>query len=127
MLCYNTFAQWYIAQESKLNPKYKYEVDKDLLYPLYKNQTDGYKLYSPATCCLIPKDLNLLIANTNRANKQREICITNLLNKADIYFKENAISKKVYHAIQGLYNNGNKHYIDFSRRTDYASNAYRVD
>lgn len=126
-LCYNTFAQWYTSQESKLNPHYVYEIDKDLLYPLYRNQTDGYKLYSPATCCLLPKDLNVLISNTNKANRQREACVAHLLEMTEFYYKENAMSKKAYNAIQGLYNNGNRHYIDFTRRTDYAANAYRID
>lgn len=50
-LCYQNFAEWYINHESY---GLGYEVDKDLLV---KNNT----VYSPETCTLIPKEINLAL------------------------------------------------------------------
>jgi len=46
---FQNFAQWY--RHYKYNCKYPLELDKDLLY-------EGNKIYSPKTCCLIPKEIN---------------------------------------------------------------------
>ena len=123
-LCYNTFADWYIKALSKLNPSYYYEINKDLLYPLYKNQTGGYKLYSPTTVSLLPKDLNLALFNITRANDQYEQVKATIIELAKKYYDQNAITLKTFNAIMGLYGDGNKVYIDF-RGKDYVSAAYR--
>lgn len=49
---YQNFAEWYAHY--KYECAYPLEIDKDLLY-------EGNKLYSPATCCLIPKEINTTI------------------------------------------------------------------
>lgn len=49
---FQVFAKWYCEQ-----PQYNcgYELDKDILYP-------GNTVYSPNTCCLVPKHINNLIS-----------------------------------------------------------------
>lgn len=120
-LNYNIFAQWYTSNISKLNPNYSYEIDKDLLYPLYKNQSGGWKLYSPTTVVLIPHDLNLLLFNTKIENRYNQV-----LKTAEIYYKDNAISQKTYNAILSIYGDRHKTYIDF-RRNNYNTNSYRIN
>lgn len=46
---FQNFASWYYHY--KYPCKYPLELDKDLLY-------EGNKIYSPSTCCLIPKEIN---------------------------------------------------------------------
>lgn len=56
-LNFQNFAEWFEA-----NYKPNFEIDKDLLYKYNK-------LYSPQTCCMIPKELNLfIIKRTNERN-----------------------------------------------------------
>jgi len=50
-LCYQNFAKWYTEHESY---GMGYELDKDLL-------VKGNKVYSEDTCCMIPREINLLI------------------------------------------------------------------
>lgn len=51
-LNYQNFAQWYYSH--KLKDGIKWELDKDLLQ-------SNNKIYSPETCVLIPKDINVLL------------------------------------------------------------------
>ena len=53
---YQNFALWYDNYISSLNPDfYKlYELDKDILQ--WNNE---YKIYSPNTCCIVPKEINI--------------------------------------------------------------------
>lgn len=46
---FQNFAEWYSHYKYKC--KYPLEIDKDLLY-------EGNKIYSPKTCCLLPKEIN---------------------------------------------------------------------
>lgn len=46
---FQNFAEWY--SHYKYECKYPLEIDKDLLY-------EGNKIYSPKTCCLLPKEIN---------------------------------------------------------------------
>lgn len=46
---FQNFAEWY--SHYKYDCKYPLEIDKDLLY-------EGNKIYSPRTCCVIPKEIN---------------------------------------------------------------------
>lgn len=55
---YPVFATDYLNKLSKLNPNVKYELDKDLLYPFYKDKTNGMKCYSNATTVLLPAEIN---------------------------------------------------------------------
>lgn len=53
-LCYQNFAEWYVSHESY---GLGYELDKDLLFK-------GNKVYSAETCCLLPREINLLIRDS---------------------------------------------------------------
>lgn len=53
---FQNFAEWYSHYVYPC--KYPLEIDKDFLY-------EGNKIYSPSTCCLIPKEIN------NTINKHR--------------------------------------------------------
>ncbi len=53
-LNFQTFAQWYYDYIGKLNPNFKYNLDKDIYQWGFKS-----KIYSPETCCIIPESLNL--------------------------------------------------------------------
>lgn len=46
---FQNFAEWYNRNKYECN--YPLELDKDFLY-------EGNKVYSPSTCCLIPKEIN---------------------------------------------------------------------
>lgn len=52
---YQNFAEWF---ESKYNPEYMedWSLDKDILFK-------GNTIYSPETCCLVPRVLNNIILN----------------------------------------------------------------
>jgi len=49
---FQNFAEWY--NRNKYDCQYPLELDKDFLY-------EGNKVYSPSTCCLLPKEINNLI------------------------------------------------------------------
>lgn len=57
---FQNFAQWYNRKIYKSN--YKLELDKDLLYK-------DNKIYSPSTCCFLPKEINVNL-NYTRNNKE---------------------------------------------------------
>lgn len=57
---FQNFAQWY--DRKIYNSKYELELDKDLLF---KNN----KIYSPSTCCFIPKEIN---CNLNYTRDDKE-------------------------------------------------------
>ena len=59
-LDYGVFKNWY---ENQRGCGLKYELDKDLL--------GNGKLYSPETCCLLPRELNSMIVS--RVSKNREL------------------------------------------------------
>ena len=46
---FQNFAEWYNRNKYQCN--YPLELDKDFLY-------EGNKVYSPSTCCLLPKEIN---------------------------------------------------------------------
>lgn len=54
---FQNFAKWYENHEYSGKG---YELDKDILI-------QGNKLYSPETCCLVPRDLNMLFTSATRA------------------------------------------------------------
>lgn len=60
---YQNFAQWYDIYISSLNPDLydEYQIDKDILQWELE-----YKIYSPQTCCLVPKQINLAFSNLYR-------------------------------------------------------------
>lgn len=52
-LNYQNFAKWY--EQQNLADDIDWELDKDLLHK-------GQKVYSPANCCFLPTELNLIIS-----------------------------------------------------------------
>ena len=56
---FQNFAEWYSHYIYKC--KYPLEIDKDLLY-------EGNKIYSPRTCCLLPKEINTTL-NSKRHDR----------------------------------------------------------
>lgn len=133
-LCYNTFAKWYLTNISKMNPNYIYEIDKDLLFPFYHNQTNDVKLYSPRTVALMPHDLNVIIFNIKRHQSEGNMVnistMNNLKDLATKYFNEGAISNKAYNAILYIFfREGSRPTIDLFNSTskDYITGAYNIN
>ena len=63
---YQNFALWYDNYISSLNPLYynDYQLDKDIL-----QWNQPYKIYSPNTCCLVPKEINICLNSVYTQNK----------------------------------------------------------
>lgn len=57
---FQNFAEWYTNQDGF---GLGYHLDKDLLSP------KGYKIYSPDTCCLIPREINNLFNDSKSTRK----------------------------------------------------------
>lgn len=57
---YSNFKEWYMNNVYGTK-QFRLELDKDLF-------SKGDKVYSPETCCLIPKSINLLIASCTSRN-----------------------------------------------------------
>lgn len=93
---YDNFKRWYIHQVYSLNRIYltEYNIDKDLKYPYYYQATNGKRVYSPDTTVILPGELNVRIKNIN--DKSRSGII---LECAQFYLSENAISPEVYSMI----------------------------
>lgn len=56
---YSKFETWFLSQPN--HARVGYELDKDLLANSKTN-----KIYSPQTCCLLPKELNAMIVFSSR-------------------------------------------------------------
>lgn len=56
---YQNFAEWFDTNYGE-NSDNDWQVDKDILYK-------GNKLYSPETCCLVPRSINMLLVNSRSA------------------------------------------------------------
>lgn len=56
-LDFQVFAEWFEGQEYS---GADYQLDKDLL-------VQGNKIYSPTTCCFVPRELNTLLSDCSRA------------------------------------------------------------
>ena len=104
-LNYNNFAAWYMGKIQLLNPNYAYEIDKDLLFPIYGKRTNGIKLYSPITCVLIPHDLNIQFANYNKPNYNKDAIRTSIISMTEGYYKDGALDNNTYNAIKARYYN----------------------
>jgi hypothetical protein len=57
---FKAFSEWYYKNLWKC--KEPLQIDKDLLSP------KGAKMYSPETCCLLPRSLNVFLAGKRRKN-----------------------------------------------------------
>lgn len=102
---YNTFAYWYMTNLEKLNPKYRYDVEKDCLCRVLMLP----KMYSPRTCELVPHELNLnlicraeksrynTLESFNKYKAEKEQTIHEL---ADKYYAEGALTDRGYYALK---------------------------
>lgn len=55
--CFQNFAKWFYEHSYKVNNE-QMNLDKDILYK-------GNKIYSPKTCIIVPKRINLLFIKSN--------------------------------------------------------------
>lgn len=64
---YQNFAYWYDNYISSLNPDLydEYEIDKDIV-----QWDQEYKIYSPSTCCLVPKQINMALIEINSYSRE---------------------------------------------------------
>ena len=93
--CFANFFKWYVDQLSRLNPNVTYELDKDLLYFKYKDETNGMRCYGPKYCMLLPYDLNTALPST--MEESNFICTyERVMRAADKYLACGGISKEVY-------------------------------
>lgn len=132
-LCYGEFAKWFVPEFNNLNQNagIEYHVDKDLLRPIYKQFTGIYKLYSPLTCELIPREINIILFDPSEI--RNEHARSKIISLAEEFIKINAISQRAYDAIQLIYNqkydisipmNGIDQYLEFAPRIDQFSQFY---
>ena len=80
-LCYENFKKWYDKNYYRVENEIM-NLDKDIL-------VKGNKIYSPETCCFVPKRLNVLFVNTT--NKDTIKRITDLYNNKIPHFIYNKI------------------------------------
>lgn len=99
--CYSNFANWYMQHFKNLNPEVKYDVDKDLLFPLYKNRTNGMHCYGDQYCVLIPHEINILMESQYDHTTKK--FVMNLYNKTNLYFNNGALERYVYDIIMDHY------------------------
>lgn len=59
---FQNFAEWYYKQRSPLPPDVEYQLDKDL---------KGGEIYSPDTCILIPKSLNVALQTSRPSGNSK--------------------------------------------------------
>lgn len=82
-LDFQNFAEWCEAQEffnAKDDKGRPYQLDKDIL-------VRGNKVYSPETCCFVPKDINLLLLTSKKARGDYPLGVT--YHKRDGVFQAN--------------------------------------
>lgn len=123
---YPVFARDYLAKLSQLNPNVKYEIDKDLLYPFYKDKTNGMTCYSNETTVLLPAEINISFLPLNpykkciriRTNKKtgsqhieyQYYKVDNFINSLENYWKEKfqyylsigALLPEIYNLLENL-------------------------
>jgi hypothetical protein len=104
---FQNFAEWFDYSIKELNiisleELRNYEVDKDLLYPFYRAQSNNLKVYSPLTCELLPTDLNDAIYDPRVT--RGDIIRKNIITLGNKYYSEGKISQRAYNAIQIIYN-----------------------
>ena len=109
-----------------MNSKYAYEVDKDLLYHYYKKFTNGYKVYSPSTCVLIPHNLNIQLQNYDRPGYNKDHIRESIIDMTEKYYKDGAMTGNTYNAIRSqFYKEGSQRTYYFTKdQKEYFDNLY---
>lgn len=87
---FQVFAQWYCEQ--KMYGQKGWELDKDII-------TKGNKIYSPETCCLLPKKINSMIAIDRVSNGRYPVGVSSS------YANKNPFRVKAAGAYVGHYSN----------------------
>lgn len=93
---YSNFKKWYDK-----NYIDEYELDKDILI-------DGNKIYSPETCCFIPKYINTLFLDCNKARGQFPLGVYYKKKNLNYCAQGNIYGKQTH---MGSYNTINEAYI----------------
>lgn len=83
-----SFVEWYLNHYYTVDDE-EMDVDKDLF-------GDGSKIYSPETCCILPKSLNAILANCKKHYREEQ----NKENTLPFGVKYNGKKKKYYSGIQ---------------------------
>lgn len=121
---YTNFSRDYMNKLSQLNPNIKYDIDKDLLYPFYKDKTNGMPCYSNETTVLLPAEINntfiglnpyrKCIIARNRNGKEyieyQYYVIDNFINSLEKYWKDKlqyylsigALLPEIYNLLENL-------------------------
>ena len=102
---YQNFAGWYVNNDFY---GLGYDLDKDILIK-------GNKIYSPTTCCLVPRVINQVFKNHEKPRKH-------ILPLGVSYDKRNAHKK--YGASLSLY--GKQKHLGYYKTPEEASAAYVV-
>lgn len=99
-MCFNLFADWYINSLAALNPNFNYQINKDVLFNVYAEQTNGAKYYSPETVELVPADLTDIIMKNPNPNQD---VMKRASDLADNYFSQGGLTSRAYTAIKTLF------------------------
>ena len=100
-LDYQSFAEWYYSHKySGLG----YQLDKDVL-------VQGNKIYSPETCCFVPREINMLFVSAARARGE--------FPQGVHYYKP----LKKYKAIIRIH--GNHEYLGYHNTPEEAYSVYK--
>jgi hypothetical protein len=85
---FQNFARWY---EENWKPwmDTTWHLDKDILFK-------GNKIYSPETCCLVPREINLLFVKCDKSRGNLPIGICNSENKKKFLVSLNKGGKQVH-------------------------------
>ncbi|AHF08581.1 hypothetical protein [Desulfitobacterium metallireducens] len=89
-LNFQTFSRWYKDNYYEIKGESEsLQLDKDILYP-------GNKIYSPETCCLLPRSINVLFTKNDASRGELPIGVS--LTKNDRYMSRCQIGtgKKQY-------------------------------
>ncbi len=94
---FQNFAKWY---DIKIyNCSYPLELDKDLL-------VEGNKIYSPSTCCFLPKEINTAIKNKRHDKKYMDEIYKKYKNEVPFYIKDKLLDLTSYQRKNKLHNYG---------------------
>lgn len=106
---YQIFAEWYLSNHKDW--MIAWELDKDILF---KNS----KIYSPATCCFVPKNINVIFTKRNIERGDYPI---------GVHLKSQTKKCTTYNTIIAQLNkNGEKIHLGCFKTVEEAFNAYKI-
>lgn len=82
---FQVFAEWYVNQEFY---GLGYQLDKDIL-------VEGNKVYSPETCALVPREINVLLNDNSKTRGKYPLGVTKLNNNYLVQVSINGKNKRV--------------------------------